>query len=141
LPPLSETSWAYGELPAGVLGPADSRGDVAEVERENLTEHEHRPLERTEPLEQEQRRHRHGVRQLGGALGVVVRVVDERFGEPVADIRLALTRADLSTSMESRVTTADRKDLVDLGSVAEVWKRTHVSWTASSASLTLPRIR
>ena len=52
-----------------------------------------------------------------------------------------LTRADLSTSIESRVTTADRKDLVDRGSVVDVWKRTHVSWTASSASLTLPRIR
>jgi hypothetical protein len=43
--------------------------------------------------------------------------------------------------MEIRVTTAERKALVDVGCVGEVSKRSQVSWTASSASLTLPRIR
>jgi hypothetical protein len=50
-------------------------------------------------------------------------------------------RADRSTSIEIRVTTAERYALVDLGCVEEAEKRSQVSWTASSASLTLPRIR
>ena len=51
------------------------------------------------------------------------------------------TRAERSTSIEIRVTTADRNALPDAGSVGEAWWRSQVSWTASSASLTLPRIR
>ena len=51
------------------------------------------------------------------------------------------TRAERSTSIEIRVTTADRNALADVGWVGEASKRSQVSWTASSASLTLPRIR
>jgi hypothetical protein len=52
-----------------------------------------------------------------------------------------LTRAERSTSIEIRVTVADRKALADTTWVAEPSKRSQVSCTASSASLTLPRIR
>lgn len=52
-----------------------------------------------------------------------------------------LTRAERSTSIETRVTVADRNALVDAGRVADPSKRSQVSCTASSAALTLPRIR
>jgi hypothetical protein len=39
------------------------------------------------------------------------------------------------------VTTAERNALGEVGSVADDSYRSQVSWTASSASLTLPRIR
>jgi hypothetical protein len=50
-------------------------------------------------------------------------------------------RGGLGTSIEIRVSAAERKALVDVGCVGEASKRSQVSWTASSASLTLPRIQ
>ncbi len=51
------------------------------------------------------------------------------------------TRAERSTSIEIRVTTADRKALAEVGRVSDSSQRSQASWTASSASATLPRIR
>jgi hypothetical protein len=52
-----------------------------------------------------------------------------------------LRRAERSTSIAIRVTTADRNALTEAACVGDAWYRSHASWTASSASLTLPRIR
>jgi hypothetical protein len=50
-------------------------------------------------------------------------------------------RADGRMSIEIRVTTAERKAFADAGCVAEAAQRSELSWIASFAPLTLPRIR
>ena len=58
------------------------------AEPEHLAQHEDRPLERAEPLEQQQRRHRHRVGQLRRPLRVLVGVGEQRLGEPRPDVLL-----------------------------------------------------
>ena len=127
------------ELAACGLRTPDRRRDLREVEPEHVPEHEHRAFERAQPLEQQQRRHRHRVGELRGALRVLVRIGQQRLGEPRPDVRLPLD--------PGRAQDVDR-DPRDHGREVRLRRglfatplRSHVSWTASSASLTLPRIR
>ena len=78
----------HRELAARRLRPPDRRRDLAEAEPEHLPQHEHRPLERAEPLEQQQGRHRHRVGQLRRPLRILVGVGEQRLGEPRPDIGL-----------------------------------------------------
>ena len=71
-------------------GPADDPADLLEVVVEHVVEQEDRPLDRGQPLEQDEERHRQRV----GLLGVLGRVAGalvghERLWQPLADIRLA----------------------------------------------------
>src|SRR5699024_2629436 len=59
------------------------------AEAEDLPEDERGPLERAEALQQEQRRDRHRLRELGRALRVRVRVLGEWLGHPGSDVALA----------------------------------------------------
>ncbi len=88
-PPLLDVpAGSDDELTAGRLGTIHGHGDLRELEPEHVTQHEHGTFERTQPLEQHEGGHRDGVGQLGGPLGILVRIRHERLGEPRPDIRL-----------------------------------------------------
>ena len=79
-----------GVLAAGRRRPADDPADLLEVVVEHVVEEEDRPLDRGQPLEQDEERHRQRV----GLLGVRRRVAGalvghERLRQPLADVRLA----------------------------------------------------
>jgi hypothetical protein len=84
-------------------------------------QHEDRPLERAEPLEQQQGRHRHRVNQLRRALRILVRSVTSGSGNHCPTYFSRRTRADRSTSIEIRVTAAVRKALADVGCAGDAW--------------------
>jgi len=65
---------AVGKLAAGLARLADDAGRLAVVIAENVMQQEHRPLDRRQPLEQQQERHRQRV----GLLGQIGRVSDRR---------------------------------------------------------------
>jgi hypothetical protein len=76
------------ELAAGRLGPADGRGDLGKAEPEYIPEHEYRPLEGAEPLQQQQRRHGQRVSQFRRPRRIFIRVGQERLREPRPGIGL-----------------------------------------------------
>ena len=76
------------ELAARRLRPPDGSRDLGKAEPEHLPQHEDRPFERGQPLEQQQGRHRHRVRQLRRPLRILVGVGEQRLGEPLPDVRL-----------------------------------------------------
>ncbi len=78
----------HRELAARRLRPSHGRRDLRKAEPEHLSQHEDRALERAEPLQQQQGRHRHRVGQLGRALRVLVGVGEQRLGEPLSDVLL-----------------------------------------------------
>jgi hypothetical protein len=77
-------------LAARRRGPPDDLPDLLEVVVEHVVEQENRPLDRCQPLEQDQERHRQRVGLLD-EVGRIARALvgHERFREPLADIRLA----------------------------------------------------
>ena len=110
----------HRELAARRLRPAHRRRDLGEAEPEHLPQHEDRPLERAEPLEQQQGRHRHRVGQLRRPLpGPRTGRSSSGSGNHGPTYSSRRTRAERSTSIEIRVTTAERKALVDVGWVGE----------------------
>ena len=97
------------ELAAVRLVLADDLGDLVEAVPEDVVEQEDRPLDRAQPLEQEQERHRQrvGLLRLRGRVGGAL-VGQQRLGQPLADVRLASDPRRRSWSIASRVTTVDR---------------------------------
>ncbi len=81
-------SRADSELAARRLRPPDGNCDLGKAESEHLPEHEDRPLQRGQPLKQQQGRHRHRIRQLRRPRRILIGVGEQRLGEPLPDVRL-----------------------------------------------------
>jgi len=83
------------QLAAGTRAPADDAGCLVVAVAEDVVQQEHRPLQRRQPLEQQQERHRQRVGLLGVRSGIGVwlaelePVCQQRLRQPVADVGLA----------------------------------------------------
>lgn len=96
----------HHQLTARRLRAPHRRRDLGKAEVEHLPQHEHRPLQRTEPLQQQQGRHRHRVRQLRRPLRVLVGVGEQRLREPRPDVGLTAvtgTRAGAMSTTAGRI--------------------------------------
>ena len=91
-PRLHMLAGAVRDLAHGCHGFAYRAGDFVVVEAEHFTQHEHRPLVRSERFEQHQHRHRHRLGEHDIGRGVAL-VEQQRLGQPRADVVLATAGA------------------------------------------------
>ena len=134
---------AARELPRGGRRAAHDRRDLVEGHGEHVVQHEREPLGRAERLEHDEQRKADGVGEQCLLLGVAS---SSRLTIGCGTcVPSGCSRRDVrerSMSSETRATTVvshpPRFSTLD---VSDRLRRSHASWTASSASLTEPSIR
>ena len=132
------------ELPRRLRRAVDDGGDLVERHAEDVVEDEGQPLRRRQRLEHDEQRQPDRVGDERLVLGVdAVRAVDDRIGEMVGERLLATCDVrDRSTFSETRPTTVvSQPPRFSIAAASVRLSRSHVSWTASSASLSEPSIR
>ena len=134
-------SRAAGQLPGGLGRAVDQRRDLAEGHGEEVVQDEGQPLGGRQRLEHDQQRQGDGVGQLGLVRGVAGGD-DDRIGHVGLQRLLAPGPAGAQhvQAHARQHRRQPRAEVLDSVRVAAA-KRSQVSWTASSASLSEPSIR
>ena len=99
------------ELPAVRFAEAEHPGDLRVRVLENFAQEKHGALDRGQALQEQQHRHRNRFVDLSDSQHVASRVGDERFGQPLAHVRLALHPSGLQVVDAEAADDGDEKRL------------------------------
>ena len=104
-------SRARSELAAVRFADAEHAGDLRVRVIEDLAKEKHRALDRGQTFQQEHHRHRHRFVDLRDGRHVASWIGDQRFGQPLADIGLALHASGLQMVDAETAHDGDQKGL------------------------------